>query len=101
VTNDAGEATSSSSDSSGLPEFPTRNLNRRIAVGSGLFGVGLFVLGRLDFGVSLKDLSAVALPYEEVCLIKCSCAVFFCRLSQMGSRRWWSSMQIGARFAES
>ncbi|CAI0554331.1 unnamed protein product [Linum tenue] len=65
VTNDAGEATSSSSDSAGLPEFPTRNLNRRIAVGSGLFGVGLFVLGRLDFGVSLKDLSAAALPYEE------------------------------------
>ncbi|CAL1408833.1 unnamed protein product [Linum trigynum] len=64
-TDDAGAATSSPSDSAGLPEFPTRNLNRRIAVGSGLFGVGLFVLGRLDFGVSLKDLSAVALPYEE------------------------------------
>ncbi|CAI0430785.1 unnamed protein product [Linum tenue] len=60
----AGETTSSSSDSAGLPEFPTRNLNRRIAVGSGLFGVGLFVSGRLDFGVSLKDLSAAALPYE-------------------------------------
>ncbi|CAI0430786.1 unnamed protein product, partial [Linum tenue] len=97
----AGETTSSSSDSAGLPEFPTRNLNRRIAVGSGLFGVGLFVSGRLDFGVSLKDLSAAALPYEVVRSSANPQSVFFCRLYQMGSRRWWSSMQIGARFAES
>ncbi|CAN0911894.1 Thioredoxin-like protein HCF164, chloroplastic [Linum grandiflorum] len=61
----AAEGTSSSSDSPGFPEFPTRNLNRRIAVGSGVAGIGLFLFRRLDFGVSLKDLSAAALPYEE------------------------------------
>ncbi|KAL8258982.1 hypothetical protein R6Q59_026935 [Mikania micrantha] len=26
----------------------------------------MFLSGRLDFGVSLKDLSAAALPYEEI-----------------------------------
>ncbi|CAN0911893.1 Thioredoxin-like protein HCF164, chloroplastic [Linum grandiflorum] len=64
-TVNAAEGTSSSSDSPGFPEFPTRNLNRRIAVGSGVAGIGLFLFRRLDFGVSLKDLSAAALPYEE------------------------------------
>ncbi|CAN1188368.1 Thioredoxin-like protein HCF164, chloroplastic [Linum perenne] len=62
-TDSANEDTSSSSDS-GFLEFPTRNLNRRVALGSGALGVGLFLFRRLDFGVSLKDLSADALPYE-------------------------------------
>ncbi|XVF43586.1 hypothetical protein PTKIN_Ptkin02bG0051400 [Pterospermum kingtungense] len=45
--------------------FPNKNINRRIAVGSTLAAVGLFLSSRLDFGVSLKDLSAAAVPYEE------------------------------------
>lgn len=59
----------SSPSGGGLPEMPNKNLNRRIAVVSVLGAVGLFVSGRLDFGVSLKDLSAAALPYEEVSFI--------------------------------
>ncbi|KAI3503157.1 hypothetical protein L1887_31593 [Cichorium endivia] len=58
------EVTSSPSGG-GLPELPNKTLNRRIAIASVLGAVGLFVSGRLDFGVSLKDLSAAALPYEE------------------------------------
>ncbi|CAM8997086.1 unnamed protein product [Rhodiola kirilowii] len=49
----------------GLPEYPTKDLNRRIAIVSAVGAFGLFLSGRLDFGVSLKDLSAAALPYEE------------------------------------
>ncbi|KAK9049092.1 hypothetical protein SSX86_031941 [Deinandra increscens subsp. villosa] len=63
--NKAGEVTSSPSGE-GFPALPNRPLNRRIAVVSVLGAVGLFLSGRLDFGVSLKDLSAAALPYEEV-----------------------------------
>ncbi|KAI4314908.1 hypothetical protein L6164_027771 [Bauhinia variegata] len=48
-----------------FPEFPTKDINRRVAIVSTLAAVGLFFSGRLDFGVSLKDLSASALPYEE------------------------------------
>ncbi|PWA66331.1 Thioredoxin [Artemisia annua] len=55
----------SSPSGGGLPELPNKSLNRRIAIVSVLGAVGLFVSGRLDFGVSLKDLSAAALPYEE------------------------------------
>lgn len=56
----------SSPSGDGFPELPNKSLNRRIAVVSVLGAVGLFLSGRLDFGVSLKDLSAAALPYEEV-----------------------------------
>lgn len=49
----------------GPPNLPNKSLNRRIAIASVLGAVGLFVSGRLDFGVSLKDLSAAALSYEE------------------------------------
>lgn len=49
----------------GFSEFPNKNINRRIALGSILAAVGLFLSSRLDFGVSLKDLSAAAVPYEE------------------------------------
>ncbi|EOY01060.1 hypothetical protein QUC31_013971 [Theobroma cacao] len=54
-----------SSVGNGFSEFPNKNMNRRIAVGSTLAAVGLFLSSRLDFGVSLKDLSAAAMPYEE------------------------------------
>lgn len=49
-----------------LPELPTKDVNRNIAILSTLAAVGLFLSSRLDFGVSLKDLAAVAMPYEEV-----------------------------------
>lgn len=65
---DAGtnsQDTGSSADN-GFPEFPDKGINRRIALVSTLAAVGLFLSARLDFGVSLKDLSAAALPYEEV-----------------------------------
>ncbi|KAI7740523.1 hypothetical protein M8C21_024435 [Ambrosia artemisiifolia] len=62
--NKKGEDTSSPSGG-GFPELPNKSLNRRIAVVSVLGAIGLFSSGRLDFGVSLKDLSAAALPYEE------------------------------------
>ncbi|CAH1413264.1 unnamed protein product [Lactuca virosa] len=58
------EVTSSPSDG-GLPALPNKSLNRRVAIASVLGAVGLFASGRLDFGVSLKDLSAASLPYEE------------------------------------
>ncbi|PIN02209.1 Thioredoxin [Handroanthus impetiginosus] len=49
----------------GFPAYPDKNFNKQIAVVSTLAAVGLFLSTRLDFGVSLKDLSAAALPYEE------------------------------------
>lgn len=52
-----------------LPDLPNKSFNRQIALVSALAAVGLFLSGRLDFGVSLKDLTAAALPYEEVCLL--------------------------------
>lgn len=57
---------SSSSSSSGFPESPNRDINRRVAVGSVVVALALFLSTRLDFGISLKDLTASALPYEEV-----------------------------------
>ncbi|KAE9445331.1 hypothetical protein C3L33_22772, partial [Rhododendron williamsianum] len=52
-----------------IPEYPSKSINRQIALVSTLAAVGLFLSTRLDLGVSLKDLTAVALPYEEVCLL--------------------------------
>ena len=69
VSNKSTSQATSSSQGSGFPEFPSKAINKRIAVVSALAAVGLFLSGRLDFGVSLKDLAAVALPYEEVCQI--------------------------------
>ncbi|XP_065873035.1 thioredoxin-like protein HCF164, chloroplastic [Euphorbia lathyris] len=54
-----------SDSTSGLPEFPNKNVNQQVALVSVLAALGLFLSSRLDFGVSLKDLSAAALPYEE------------------------------------
>ncbi|MBA0702209.1 hypothetical protein Goari_027048 [Gossypium aridum] len=64
VDDSTSEATTSSVGG-GFSESPNKNLNRRIAIGSTLAAVGLFMSSRLDFGVSLKDLSAAAVPYEE------------------------------------
>lgn len=47
------------------PAYPTRDFNRRVALVSVLAAVGLFSSQRLDVGVSLKDITAAALPYEE------------------------------------
>ncbi|XP_073130696.1 thioredoxin-like protein HCF164, chloroplastic isoform X2 [Henckelia pumila] len=51
--------------SPGFPEYPDKKFNMVIAAVSTFAAVGLFLSARLDFGVSLKDLSAAALPYEE------------------------------------
>ncbi|KAI3462789.1 hypothetical protein Pfo_019452 [Paulownia fortunei] len=62
----AATTETTTSTGAGFPEYPDKNFNRRIAVVSTLAAVGLFLSARLDFGgVSLKDLSAAALPYEE------------------------------------
>lgn len=66
------EEVTSSPSGGGFPELPNKSLNRRIAIVSVLGAVGLFLSGRLDFGVSLKDLSAAALPYEEVSFLTSS-----------------------------
>ncbi|CAN4103979.1 unnamed protein product [Withania somnifera] len=47
------------------PAYPTRDFNRRVALVSVFAALGLFSLQRLDLGVSLKDIVAEALPYEE------------------------------------
>ncbi|XP_052209668.1 thioredoxin-like protein HCF164, chloroplastic [Diospyros lotus] len=60
TSQDAGVSANAS-----FPEYPTKNVNRQIAVVSALAALGLFFSSRLDLGVSLKDLSAAALPYEE------------------------------------
>jgi hypothetical protein len=57
---------SSTNEETGFIEFPNKNMNRRIALASSFGAVGLFLSSRLDFGVSLKDLAANALSYEEV-----------------------------------
>ncbi|XVE85445.1 hypothetical protein DITRI_Ditri17bG0091700 [Diplodiscus trichospermus] len=62
---DSTSQTTTSTVGGGFSEFPNKNINRRIALGSSLAAVGLFLSSRLDFGVSLKDLSAAAVPYEE------------------------------------
>ncbi|KAK4393370.1 Thioredoxin-like protein, chloroplastic [Sesamum angolense] len=48
-----------------FPEYPDKRFNKQIAVVCILASVGLLLSSRLDFGVSLKDLAAAALPYEE------------------------------------
>ncbi|XP_009416798.2 thioredoxin-like protein HCF164, chloroplastic [Musa acuminata AAA Group] len=60
-----GSQDASVSQSANFVEFPNKDINRRVALASTLAAVGLFISARLDFGVSLKDLSAAAIPYEE------------------------------------
>ncbi|ESQ53400.1 hypothetical protein EUTSA_v10026051mg [Eutrema salsugineum] len=59
------ESSQASSSSSGFPESPNRDINRRVAATSVIAALALFLSTRLDFGISLKDLTAAALPYEE------------------------------------
>ncbi|XP_078436757.1 thioredoxin superfamily protein [Wolffia australiana] len=47
-----------------LPELPNKNFNRVVALVSTVAAFSLFFSSRLDFGVSLKDLAANAVPYE-------------------------------------
>lgn len=63
--NDSSSQATSSSGDSGPPQFPNKNTNKQVALVSTLAALALFLSGRLDFGVSLKDLSVAALPYEE------------------------------------
>ncbi|VVA09627.1 PREDICTED: thioredoxin [Prunus dulcis] len=63
--NDSSSQATSSSRDSGPPKFPNKNTNKQVALVSTLAALALFLSGRLDFGVSLKDLSVAALPYEE------------------------------------
>ncbi|CAL9166582.1 unnamed protein product [Musa hybrid cultivar] len=60
-----GSQDASVSQSANFLEFPNKDINRQVALASMLVAVGLFISARLDFGVSLKDLSAAAIPYEE------------------------------------
>ena len=69
---DGPSQATTSSVGGGFSEFPNKNINRRIALGSTLAAVGLFLSSRLDFGVSLKDLSAAAMPFEEVLFLNFS-----------------------------
>ncbi|KDO79397.1 hypothetical protein CISIN_1g024784mg [Citrus sinensis] len=62
---DSDVSSTQKSADAGFIEFPNKEINRGIAVASTLAALGLFLFTRLDFGVSLKDLSAAALPYEQ------------------------------------
>ncbi|KAK9228194.1 hypothetical protein WN944_021143 [Citrus x changshan-huyou] len=62
---DSDVTSTQKSTDAGFIEFPNKEINRGIAVASTLAALGLFLFTRLDFGVSLKDLSAAALPYEQ------------------------------------
>ncbi|XP_020091937.1 thioredoxin-like protein HCF164, chloroplastic isoform X3 [Ananas comosus] len=62
---DSSQPASSVSQNAGFVEFPNKDVNRRIALASTTAAVGLFLSTRLEFGVSLKDLAASAVPYEE------------------------------------
>lgn len=63
--NSSSSQVSSSSPGDGFPQFPSKTINKLIAGVSTLAAVALFLSSRLDFGVSLKDLSAEALPFDE------------------------------------
>ncbi|GMH23758.1 hypothetical protein Nepgr_025601 [Nepenthes gracilis] len=65
LTGDISSQVSTSSRDADFPELPNKDVNKRIALFVTVAAIGLFISTRLDFGVSLKDLSATALPYEE------------------------------------
>lgn len=67
---------SSTNQESVYIDFPNKDVNRRIALASSLGAVGLFFSSRLDFGVSLKDLAANAVPYEQVALFEFSSLLY-------------------------
>ncbi|XP_020589920.1 uncharacterized protein LOC110031180 [Phalaenopsis equestris] len=60
--------TVSISQSELFPALPNKSINRRIALTSTVVAFGLFLSSRLEFGISLKDLSSAAIPYEEALL---------------------------------
>ncbi|ESW28852.1 hypothetical protein PHAVU_002G023500 [Phaseolus vulgaris] len=57
--------TTKTTTTTSLPQLPNKDVNNKIALVSTLAALGLFLSARLDFGVSLKDLSVIAVPYEE------------------------------------
>ncbi|CAH9083616.1 unnamed protein product [Cuscuta europaea] len=61
----SSEVSVSSNDRGRFLDYADTNFNRRIALVSAVGAVVLFLSQRLDFGVSLKDLSAAALPLEK------------------------------------
>ncbi|KAF6155762.1 hypothetical protein GIB67_007409 [Kingdonia uniflora] len=65
VVKDSTTQTTDSTQDTGFSEFPNKKISRKIALASTLAAVGLFLSKRLEFGVSLKDLSVAAIPYEE------------------------------------
>lgn len=69
---------SPTASSSGFPETPNKDLNRRVAAASVIAALALFLSTRLDFGISLKDLTASALPYEEVFFFLFFLGFFIC-----------------------
>eukprot|EP00262_Sarcandra_glabra_P020007 TRINITY_DN7829_c0_g1_i1.p1 TRINITY_DN7829_c0_g1~~TRINITY_DN7829_c0_g1_i1.p1 ORF type:complete len:260 (+),score=48.74 TRINITY_DN7829_c0_g1_i1:61-840(+) len=64
VKDNISQATSDTQNAESA-EFPNKNINRQIAVASTVAAIGLFLSARLEFGVSLRDLSAAAIPYEQ------------------------------------
>ncbi|CAN6459924.1 unnamed protein product [Victoria cruziana] len=48
-----------------FPQLPNKGSNRKVALASAFAALGLFLSTRIDLGVSLKDLAADAIPYEE------------------------------------
>lgn len=77
-----------SSSSAGFPESPNKDINRRVAAASVTAALALFLSTRLDFGISLKDLTAAALPYEEVFSILDSSSVCFDLIESMLINDW-------------
>ncbi|XP_031484412.1 thioredoxin-like protein HCF164, chloroplastic [Nymphaea colorata] len=65
LDNDKSSLASSATQEAEFPELPNKGTNRRVALASTFAALGLFLSTRIDLGVSLKDLAANALPYEE------------------------------------
>ncbi|KAG0483812.1 hypothetical protein HPP92_011896 [Vanilla planifolia] len=64
-TNSINYSNFSMSQSELFPSLPNKSINRRIALTSVVAAFGLFLSSRLELGVSLKDLSAISMTYEE------------------------------------
>ncbi|PKA56809.1 Thioredoxin-like protein HCF164, chloroplastic [Apostasia shenzhenica] len=65
INNSYEDSSASIDQSDGFPALPNKSINRRIAFTSAVAALGLFLSSRLEVGVSLNDLSAAAVPYEE------------------------------------
>ncbi|KAH0468905.1 hypothetical protein IEQ34_002137 [Dendrobium chrysotoxum] len=66
VANFGEDNSANISQSEWFPALPNKSINRRIALTSTVASFGLFLSSRLEFGISLKDLSSAAVPYEEL-----------------------------------